>query len=211
MSVKHLRLLLIATVLAASSGIAMAQGHSHDKPFEVLPAVQPQPAGKIEVLEFFQYGCGTCSKFEPVMADWKKKLPADVVVRRVPVAFDNARVPHARIYFTLEALGLADKLHAKVFEAVLEQKLPMNQMSEIADFMEKQGVDRRKWLDAYGSPQVGEKTLAALQTWRNFQVDGTPAVGVAGKYLTAPFMVGSFEGTIKQVNELIAKERAAKK
>lgn len=205
------RRLLLAATFAACSGLALAQQHSHDKPFETLPAAQPQPAGKIEVLEFFQYGCGTCSKFEPVMADWKKKLPADVVVRRVPVAFDNARVPHARIYYTLEALGLADKLHGKVFEAVLEQKLPMNQMSEIADFMEKQGVNRRAWLDAYGSPQVSERTLAAMATWRAYQVDGTPAVGVAGRYLTAPFMVGSFEGTIKQVNDLIARERGTKK
>jgi len=204
------RTLLAAGLLALSGAVSASQGHSHDKPFETIPAL-PQPAGKIEVLEFFQYGCGHCAKFEPVMADWKKKQGPDIVVRRVPVAFDNARVPHVRIYYTLEAMGLVDRLHQKVFAAVQEQRLPLNQMSEIADFMESQGVNRREWLDQYNSFMVAQKTMGAQQIWRSYQVDGTPAVGVAGKYLTAPFMVGSLDGTIKQINELIAKERSAKK
>lgn len=201
---------LIAAALLSLSGAVAAQDHSHDKPFETI-APQAQPAGKIEILEFFQYGCGHCSKFEPVVADWKKKQAGDIVVRRVPVAFDNARVPHVRIYYTLEAMNLVDKLHGKVFEAVLEQRLPLTNTSEIADFMEGQGVNRRQWLDTFGSFMVSQKTMAATTTWRSYQVDGTPAVGVAGKYLTAPFMAGSNEATIKLMNELIAKERAARK
>ena len=201
---------LIAAALLGLSGVTAAQQHSHDNPFEKIPP-PPQPAGKIEIVEFFQYGCGHCSKFEPVMAEWKKKQAGDIVVRRVPVAFDNARVPHVRIFYTLEALNLVDKLHAKVFEAVIEQRLPMTNTSEIADFMEGQGVNRRQWLDNFGSFMVSQKTMAAAQIWRSYQVDGTPAVGVAGKFLTAPFMAGSNEATIKIMNDLVAQERAARK
>ena len=94
------------------------------------------PAGKIEVVEFFWYNCPHCNAFEPALESWIKKLPKDVVVRRVPVAFQDSFVPQQRLYYALEAMGLVEKLHVKVFTAIHGEKIRLEKGDVIADWVE---------------------------------------------------------------------------
>ena len=102
------------------------------------------PAGKIEVVEFFWYNCPHCNAFEPTLEAWIKRVPKDVSVRRVPVGFRDEFVPQQRLYYALEAMGLLEKLHSKVFTAIHGEKLVLNKGDVIADWVAKQGVDKAK-------------------------------------------------------------------
>lgn len=203
------RSLIVAALLVPA--LAIAQPKPGKDYTEVRPAQPTDNPAKIEVLEFFAYTCPHCMTYSPVMGNWKKTLPADVEVRYVPVAWDDRMVPHVKIYYTLEALGKVPELHDKVFDAVINQRRPLNRPDEIADFMAANGIDRKQWLDTYNSFAVAGKTNRAAQIWKAYKLDGTPANAVAGKYFTSPSMVGSREGATKVMDALIAQERAARK
>ena len=115
------------------------------------PAPVDAPAGQVEVLEFFAYTCIHCFNFEPVFESWKSKAPAHVVVRRVPVAFSEAFVPLQRLYYTLEAMGQLDALHAKVFRAIHVDKQRLVNEAAMTAWVEKQGVDRQKFSELFNS------------------------------------------------------------
>jgi len=121
--------------------------------YQVLESRAPMDAsaGKIEVVEFFWYNCPHCNAFEPTLADWVKKLPKDVSFRRVPVAFNDSFVPQQKLFYTLESLGLLDKLHAKVFAAIHVEKLNLSKGEAIVEWVGKNGVDQAKFLKEYNS------------------------------------------------------------
>ena len=139
------------------------------------------PAGKVEVVEFFAYSCIHCFRFEPLLAEWAKTLPADVVLRRMPVAFSAAFVPMQRFYFSLEAMGLVEKLHEKVFKAFHEERQQLTSPEAIVAWVEKQGVDKAQFLSFFNGSAI-EKAKAATQLQEAYQVEGTPALGVAGRF-----------------------------
>jgi thiol:disulfide interchange protein DsbA len=201
-------------VLAAAlrPGIALAQGKSGTPDAgidyrEVKPAQPTETGNKIEVLEFFWYGCPHCASLAPDLEAWRKKLPADVEYRRLPVAFDESRTPHSKIFYALQQLGKEDALHMKVFNAIVNNRQPMLKSDEIADFMVANGIDRKQWLDAYNSFSVATKANRAMQVWKAYKIDGTPSLGVDGKWVTAPSMVGSRQGALAVMDFLIVKAR----
>ncbi len=120
-------------------------------------------AGKIEVVEFFWYNCPHCNAFEPALEAWIKRLPKDVSVRRVPVSFRDDFVPQQRLYYAIEAMGLTEKLHSKIFTAIHGEKLQLNKSDAIADWVAKQGVDKGKFLEQYNSFTVSTKATRATQ------------------------------------------------
>lgn len=211
------RSLLIASVATATPPLLAraqpaARAPQELKDFTVLKTPVPVESGaKIEVLEFFQYSCPHCATFEPYLAAWKKKLPSDVDYRRIPIAWDNSTMPHVRIYYALEALGKLPELHEKVFVAIQKNRQPMINSDQIADFMAANGIDRKQWLDAYNSFSVASKANRAGQIWRAYKIDGTPAMAVGGRFMTAPSMVGSREATLPVLDFLIARVRSEKK
>ncbi|WP_396440311.1 thiol:disulfide interchange protein DsbA/DsbL, partial [Limnohabitans sp.] len=113
--------------------------------------------GKIEVLEFFWYSCPHCNQFEPAFEQWAKNAPKDVVVRRVPVAFRDDFVPQQRLYYTLEAMNLVEKMHIRVFTAIHGEKLMLNSDAAVLAWAEKQGIDKTKFEQAYKSFGVATK------------------------------------------------------
>jgi thiol:disulfide interchange protein DsbA len=207
------RSLLIASVATATTPLlAHAQpaprAPQELKDYTVLKTPVPVESGaKIEVLEFFQYSCPHCASFEPYLAAWKKKLPADVDYRRIPIAWDNSTMPHVRIYYTLEALGKLPELHEKVFAAIQKNRQPMLNPDAIADFMAANGIDRKQWLDTYNSFSVAARANRAGQIWRAYKVDGTPIMAVDGRFMTAPSMVGTREGTLVVLDYLVQRAR----
>lgn len=204
------RQLLLAALAVPALAVANHDGGKGDK-IDFKPISPPQPTdsgSKIEVVEFFQYTCPHCAAFNPLLEKWRKTLPTDVQYRRNPIAWDDRNLPHVRIYFTLEALGKTDELQSKVYDAIHVGKKPLLKSEEIADLMAANGIDRKLWLDTYNSFSVGARAARAGQVWRAYKIDGTPMVAVDGKFMTAPSMVGSREGSLAVLDSLIARARS---
>jgi thiol:disulfide interchange protein DsbA len=202
--------------LGASSlpGLALAQGApvegtNYVKLSQLAPT--SAPAGKIEVVEFFWYGCPHCNHFEPYLAAWAAKLPADVAFRRVPVAFrENPFGVHQRLFFTIEALGLIPQLHAKVFHALHEEGLKLDKPELIADFIAKQGVDKTKFMAVFDSFGVQTKSNQARTLMDAYKIDGVPAIGIGGQYYTSVSLNATPEKALATTDFLISKLRKGK-
>ncbi|MDE1997700.1 MAG: thiol:disulfide interchange protein DsbA/DsbL [Burkholderiales bacterium] len=198
----------------ASPGLALAQGTPVEGTNYVRlsqRAPTSAPAGKVEVIEFFWYGCPHCNHFEPYLEPWVGKLPADVYFRRVPVAFrENPFGIHQRLYFAVEALGLVSTLHTKIFHAIHEDQLKLDKPELIRDFIAKQGIDATKFMDTMNSFGVQTKCNQARALADAYKIDGVPAMGVAGWYFTNVGLNGNEVNTLATVDYLINKSRRAK-
>ncbi len=172
---------------------------------ELSPA-QPTEPGKIEVQEFFSYACSHCAVIEPLLQKWMKTVPADVVVKHVPVAFNASMKPLQRLYYTLEAMGRLD-LHLKVFDAIHEQKKRLFTKAEITTWIVSQGVDRAKFEAAFESFGVSSKAGRADQLVTAYRVQGTPTMSVAGRFVTSPSEAGGYQETIDVASGLITQVR----
>lgn len=193
---------------------AQAQGKPLKAGTDYLP-VEPRaaveaPPGKVEVVEFFWYSCSHCNAFEPALDAWIKRVPADVVVRRVPVAFQDSFEPQQRLYYALEAMGLADKLHGKVFAAIHAEKKNLAKPDAIVDWVASQGVDKAKFTQQFNSFTVATKAKRATQLQNAYRVEGVPAMGVAGQFYTDGTLAGGMERVLQVVEALTAKARSTR-
>lgn len=218
------RTVLAALAAAPAAVWAQPKGRPHPQDgidYRTLSTPQPVEDGpKVEVLEFFQYTCPHCYTFLPDVERWAKRRADDIVLRRIAINWDNATVNHTKTYYALEQLGLVEKLHEKFFREIhvvrasLDRRNPKRFVTapeDIADFMAANGVDRGQWLNAFNSFAVNTRVSRAGQVWRAYQIDGTPAVGIGGRFVTAPSMVGSREGALAVMDFLVAqaqRERA---
>jgi thiol:disulfide interchange protein DsbA len=166
--------------------------------------------GKIEVLEFFWYSCPHCNQFEPAFEQWAKNAPKDVVVRRVPVAFRDDFVPQQRLYYTLEAMNLVEKMHIRVFTAIHGEKLMLNSDAAVLAWAEKQGIDKAKFEQAYKSFGVATKAKRAVQLQNDFKIEGVPSLGVAGRFYIDGTLAGSMPRALQVADALIAQSRQSR-
>ena len=164
--------------------------------------------GKIEVVEFFWYGCPHCQAFEPALDAWQKKLPADVAFRRIPVAFrEEPFVAHQRLFFALDAMGLIDTMHRKVFSAIHLDRMRLDKLPEIVAFVTKNGVDGAKFSDAFNSFSVQTKIRQAKQLAEVYRIDGVPTLGIQARFYTSGSLAGSPERTLAVADYLIQWSR----
>jgi protein dithiol oxidoreductase (disulfide-forming) len=199
--------LLGATACGAQTGNQPKEG----KDFLALDKRAPVDAqGKIEVVEFFWYGCPHCNAFEPQLANWLKALPKDVQFRRVPVAFRTEMVPEQQLFYSLEALNEVERLHTKVFQTIHADKQPLNTPDRIAAWVEKQGMDKAKFMQVFQSFGVQAKARRAAQLQDAYQVAGVPALGVAGRYYTDGSLTGSMDRALQVTDHLIGEARKGK-
>jgi thiol:disulfide interchange protein DsbA len=171
------------------------------------PVATEAGTGKIEVLEFFWYSCPHCNQFEPAFEQWAKNAPKDVVVRRVPVAFRDDFVPQQRLYYTLEAMNLVEKMHIRVFTAIHGEKLMLNSDAAVLAWAEKQGIDKAKFEQAYKSFGVATKAKRAVQLQNDFKIEGVPSLGVAGRFYIDGTLAGSMPRALQVADALIAQSR----
>ncbi len=197
---------LIGLSLALAAGSVAAQGKPAFKPLANPQAVET--GDKIEVIEFFWYGCSHCFDLEPFLKKWTAKLPKDVEFRRIPAVPTERWMPNARTFYTLEAMGLLEKLHGEVFDAIHIDRVNLNDERIQLDWMAKKGVDRAKFTEAWKSFSVQSKTKRAIQQTQAYDISGVPTLVVDGKYVTSVSMTGSPEGLMKTLDELIVKARA---
>jgi protein dithiol oxidoreductase (disulfide-forming) len=175
-----------------------------------LIAPQPVATGnQIEVIEFFWYGCPYCYELEPALDAWLKRKPADVVLRRIPAVFRPNWMPQARIYYTLEALGAAERLHRAVYDSYHMDQLATDSADKMAEWAGSHGLDREQWLAAYNSPEVERKVELARELTARYQIRGTPSLVVDGRYLTSSAMTPRVPAVIPVLEDLIvlARER----
>jgi thiol:disulfide interchange protein DsbA len=168
------------------------------------------PAGKIELVDFFWYSCPHCNAFEPQLEAWSKTLPADVVLRRVPVFFRDDFAAQQRLFYTLEAMGKVAELHAKVFKAIHQDRQPTNRDELILAFAENNGLDKAKFQEIYSSPATAAKARAAAQLQNAFEVEGVPALGIAGRYYTDGSMAGNMPRAIQVAEYLFTEARKSR-
>ncbi len=172
---------------------------------------QPKPVevqGKLEVIEFFWYGCPHCYRIEPFVEDWAKKLPDDVNFRRVHVVWPGRSdiEAHAKIFATLQAMNLDKQYQMAVFNAVQRDRIELRREGTLNDWLKKQGIDLAKYRAAGFSSNMTLKKLEKMSV--DYAVDGVPMFVVNGKYVTSPAMLGKEDGTItRAIDELLAAER----
>lgn len=209
------RWMLTAAAAAAASALARpvaAQGTPREgRDYRLVKPQQPTeaPAGKIEAIEFFWYGCPHCNSLEPLLQDWIRKLPADVFFRRVHVPFGDRR--HQQLHYTLEAMGKAEALGDKVFHAIHVDNDRLDTVDKMTAMLSRYGVDRKQFAETFDSFAVRTKMRRAAQVSEAYGVDGVPAMAVNGKYYTSPSMAGSNQASLRVMDWLIAQERQARK
>ena len=199
--------------LLSLSGLVSAQGQKIEEGFDyrVLPIAQPvETKGKVEVIEFFWYGCPHCYDFEPELSSWVKRQPKDVVFKRVPVAFRDDFMPHSQLFYALEAMGKGDALNEKVMYAMHKENKRLLTEPEIADWVASQGIDRNTFLATYRSFAVISKARAAKQMAEAYRIDGVPTIVMQGKYVTSPSIAGTKAKAILVMDYLEDKIRKNK-
>jgi thiol:disulfide interchange protein DsbA len=172
------------------------------------PAQTEAAAGQVEVVEFFWYSCPHCNTFEPQLEAWAKKLPKDVVLRRVPVSFRPDFEPQQRLYYVLEGMGKVEELHKKVFYAIHVEKQALNTAALVTAWAEKQGIDKAKFTEMYNSFAVSTKARKATQLQDAYKVDGVPALGVAGRYFTSGSLAQTMPRALLVADYLVGISRA---
>jgi thiol:disulfide interchange protein DsbA len=198
--------ILMFLFLVVTSTVLQAADYDEGVHYKVLPQQPTDSGDKIEVLEFFWYGCPHCYAFEPYIAEWNKTKPANVEFVRVPAVFRPDWEVQARAYYALSNMGVIEDIHEKIFAAIHKDKKPLNKLDLIADFVEKNGVDRNKFIEEYNSFAVDGMVRKAKKKQTEYKIEGVPSVAVAGKYLTSGSMSGSYENLIKIINYLVEKE-----
>jgi protein dithiol oxidoreductase (disulfide-forming) len=195
---------VLAVALPSATG-AWAQ----QDPFVVLnPAQKVDDPSKIEVLEFFHYGCPHCRTFDPLVTDWKKRLPADVAFRQVPAIWNNAQLSAlARLFYAADISGELPALNAHIFVAVQDEKRPLHEEAQVRQWLEGKVADPAKFMDTYKSFGVNSMLQRADQLARAMKISGVPTMVVNGKYMTSASLTGSHENTLRVVDQLVERER----
>ena len=177
--------------------------------YSELKVAQPVevPAGKIEVVEFFWYGCPHCYSLEPFIENWSKKLAADTVFRRIPAVFNERWARDAAIYYAFETLGVTEKVHRPIFDAIHKEALKTDSPPALAQWLERHGVDGKKFEDVVKSFGVQSKVKRAQQLSVAYRLEGTPTMGVNGRFTVSPEQGKTQEGILANVDYLIAVAR----
>ena len=201
--------MLSATTLLGTAPAWAQQAFRSGKDYITLdrPVATEAGSGKIEVLEFFWYSCPHCNVFEPAFEQWTKKAAKDVVVRRVPVAFREDFVHQQRLYYTLEAMNLVEKMHIRVCSAIHGEKQMLNTDASVLAWAEKQGIDKAKFAETYKSFGVATKAKRAVQLQNDFKIEGVPSLGVAGRYYIDGTLAGSMPRALQVADALINQTR----
>lgn len=184
-------LFLALTLLPPSVAQDVAEGR------EYKLIVPPQPAesnGRIEVIEFFSYACPHCAEFEPDLQAWIKRKPKDVEYRAVPMLFRQEWRAPAKLFYTLEAMGLLSRYHVKIYDAIHKERKELFTDAAVKEWAQSVGIDSAKFNEVYDSFGIDAKLQRAATMGKEYGVQFTPALAVQGKFLTAPSMVTNLPG-----------------
>ncbi|MDH4031997.1 MAG: thiol:disulfide interchange protein DsbA/DsbL [Chromatiales bacterium] len=196
--------LLCVAMMTVSLQVMSADTFEAGKDYMVLDSKQPTSTGdKVEVLEFFSYGCPHCAHLEPVLQEWKQNsAPADVSIVRVPVAWNEGFETFARVYYAAEMAEASDEAHAAMFKLLHEDKPEQLNLQIVADTFGSQGVDADKFIQYFGSKEVTNRVMKAKELARRYKVTGVPTIFVDGTYEVPSPKGGNFPRMIQVVSYL---------
>ena len=186
---------------------AAAQQAKRDVDYRLISQQPVETGERVEVIDFFFYACPYCNELEPFLERWRERKPADVVFRRVPVVRHDSWVPLAKTYYALEAMGEAERLHAAVYHGHHVEDLPLSQEKVIAEWVEKQGLNRDKFMAIYRSDETRQKVERARKMTMDYDIQSTPSVVVDGRYLTSSGMTPGVPQVITVLDGLIRLAR----
>ena len=198
-----------AAILAVASGIALAGAAFAQQraPYMVLNPAQPAETDKVEVLEFFSYACPHCYSLEPAITAWQKTMPKDVVFKRVPAVGSTQWTNLASVFFTVEAMGLLEQNHGKIFDAIHKQNVNLGNEKLRDEWLAKNGIDAAKFKEVEKSFSVMTKLQRARQMAGNYKVDSVPRFVVNGKYVVSSETVGDQSQMMSAVDVAVANSR----
>ncbi len=201
-----LSVVMVLTAYTVSMQLSYAEQFSDGKEYKTI-AQQPTTTGdKIEVLEFFWYGCPHCYHFEPFISKWLSKKPANVAFVRIPAVFRPDWKIHARTYYALQELGRLEQVHEKIFDEIHKNHKRLDTLEAMASFLKTQGIDKKAFTEAYNSFGIDSNMRKAVKTQAAYQINGVPTVIVNGKYMTSGSMTGTYDRLLDVVDYLVAKE-----
>lgn len=201
--------LALGSLTLPLAGNAFAQGAPVEGQHYVkLSQPVPVPSnGKVNVVEFFWYGCPHCNAFEPALEAWAKNLPPEIAFTRAHVAFSALHETHSRIFYALETMGLLEQMHRKVFAAIHNQRKRLDKDADIEAFMTENGVDGKKFVETSKSFGVAAKVRQGKQLSEAYRIDGVPALGVQGRFYTNIGLAGGQSQALAVVNYLAQRVR----
>ncbi len=196
----------LALLSATTPAVFAQQGEM----FRTLPnRVPSETPGKVEVIEFFHYGCPHCRDFYPLKTHWAKQLPDDVAFRSVPAIWGNEQLRGlARLYYAAERSGTLETVAEGIFKAVQDDRLPIYTEAGVRDWITGFDVDAKAFMDTYQSFALQAMVQRADQVARTYRIQGVPTMAVGGYYITSASLTGSHQRTLDVVDELIVKARA---
>jgi thiol:disulfide interchange protein DsbA len=193
-----------ALAFCGASAIDLVEGKQYTR----IKNAQPAEKGKkIEVIEFFSYGCPHCNDLEPFLQSWVKTAPADVQFVRVPVMFQDRWKALAKVYYTLDAMGESLRLSPEVFKAIHVSNVSLYQDKVFFDWAASKGLDKAKVAEIYGSFGIDSKLKRALVLAQEYNVQAVPTMIVDGKFLTSSDRIGGHGAVPAALDALIAKAR----
>jgi len=202
--------LFLTTCLAVFSATTKAQ--THPDGYETLPtpvAVNPGTAesGRVEVLEFFWFGCPHCFAFEPSINAWFETKPDYVDFVREAPPLNPSWLPHSQAFYASQILGVTEQVFEPFFNAIHVERQPLRDTDSIADFVGTLGIDSAEFLTAMKSREVQVRMENAMQLAIDAGIRGVPAILVNGKYMTGNSIAGGHEQIIQVINTLTELER----
>ena len=201
---------LIAGVAQFAISLPAAAQLAAGKAYLLASPAQPtETKGKDEVLEFFSYGCPHCQELEPQLDKWSKAQGRDVELRRVPITFGrDVWTPLAKMYYALEAMGELERMHGVVFDALHNQRVPLNVEAAQFEWIAGKGLDGKKYQDLYKSFTVQSKVARAQQIAAAYKITGVPTMAVGGRFMTSGSLTGSHGAMLRTGDQLIVTARA---
>jgi len=209
---KFARRSFVTTIFALGAALTVAMpsfAQTVGQDYTMISPAQPtEDAGKIEVIEFFSYGCPHCADFNPLLQAWVAKLPGDVVFRKVPITFGRAAWANiAKLYYALKVTGDLDRLESEIFKAIHNDRINLFEEKSLLEWVAKKGVDQKKFSEAFNSFGVVSQVKRGDQMAQSYKIQGVPALAVDGKYLVGG---KDFNEQLVIADKLIAKARSEK-
>ncbi len=202
------QLFVLAALLFATHTFAATMNHD----YKLVQPAQPTHSGnKVEVLEFFFYGCSHCYNLHPLLSEWEKKMPKDVTLEYVPTIFNPSWEPMANTYYALELMGKQKQLHDPLFKAWNVTNTDLGDLAKISAFVAKNGVDSKAFADNYQSFSVQTKVMRSKQMTQSYALRGTPTIVVDGKYLITGLQPADAIKVLNDLVEMARKERLSGK
>jgi len=196
---------IAALLLALAATCGQAQSAPQlGRDYVRLDPPRPVASGnKIEVIEFFYYGCPVCYELEPTLARWVFNAPGTVVLRRVPALSSENWDNFAKLFYTLEAVGQLSRLHWPVYDNFHFAGVKLNEEAAMGNWVGNNGIDKDKFIKTFRSPEIQAKLDAARQMIQDYDINGVPSIVVDGKYVTSARMTGSTRELMQVVGQLV--------